>query len=63
MKYFLTALGLMLIFEGMPYFVFPERMIEFLREITGIPPSSLRIFGLISIIVGLAICYFVNMVS
>ena len=60
MKYFLTAFGLMLIFEGMPYFAYPERMIEVLREITGLPPSSLRIFGLVSMIAGLVICYFAN---
>jgi len=57
MKLFFTALGLALIFEGIPYFGFPEKMQEVLAEIQKMSPQALRWLGLISIIVGLILCY------
>ncbi len=57
MKLFLTALGLALIFEGIPYFGFPEKMQTVLAEIQKMSPNALRILGLISIIIGLTLCY------
>ncbi len=57
MKLFFTALGLALIFEGIPYFGFPEKMQIVLAEIQKMSPQSLRWLGFISIIVGLVLCY------
>ena len=58
MELFLSALGLILIFEGLPYFAFPEKMKAYLLKIAEIPEGQLRIFGLLSVIVGLAVIYF-----
>ncbi len=62
MDYFLTALGLMLIIEGVPYFAFPEKMQSVLREVTELPPEKVRSFGFVSILIGLLICYLVRRV-
>jgi len=60
MKLFLIGIGLFFIFEGMPYFAFPEKMKEMLAQIQELPPGYLRIIGLISMIFGLFICFIVN---
>lgn len=57
MKYFFTAFGLMLIFEGLIYFAIPEHMIRFLKEIETWPPERLKLLGLFSILTGLFICF------
>lgn len=57
MKLFLSALGLMLIFEGLPYFAFPESIKRWLRTVMGLPPSQLRILGFFSIAVGAVLIY------
>ncbi len=53
----LYALGLALILEGMLYFLWPEKMSEFLRFLSERPPSLLRKLGLGSIILGLALLF------
>ena len=55
MSYFLSVLGLVFIVEGLPYFVFPEKMKEFLAKIDSMPTSKLRAFGISIIIVGFII--------
>lgn len=57
MNVFVAALGLLLIFEGMPYFIFPHRMKEFLEEIQGLPDESLRKIGLFAMVLGLIIVF------
>jgi stage II sporulation protein D len=57
MKLFLAALGLALILEAIPYFVFPEKMKEFFRRIPEIPVKILRILGLVFIVLGLVLIY------
>ncbi|TVR00667.1 MAG: DUF2065 domain-containing protein [Desulfovibrionales bacterium] len=49
----LAALGLALILEGMPYFLWSEKMPEYLRFLAERPPSTLRKMGLAAIIAGL----------
>jgi len=53
MDYFLCVVGLVLIIEGLPYFVFPEKMKEVLSKIPLVPASSLRVFGIAAILVGI----------
>ncbi len=60
MKFFLTVIGLVLVVEGLPYFAFPEKMQELLAQIEQMEPSHLRIMGLISMTIGLIICYLVQ---
>ncbi|MCX7816286.1 MAG: DUF2065 domain-containing protein [Syntrophales bacterium] len=61
MKYFLCVLGMVLIIEGLPYFVFPEKLKLYLARVTEIPDGTLRILGLISMIVGLILIFFGRM--
>ena len=58
MKYFLCVLGMVFIIEGLPYFLFPERLKNYLLKITTIPDSTLRFIGISVMIVGLILLYF-----
>ncbi|MBI4389543.1 MAG: DUF2065 domain-containing protein [Nitrospinae bacterium] len=57
MRLFLSALGLMMIFEGIPYFGFPSRVKEFARRIPEIPDRALRAIGLAVMLLGLLVIY------
>jgi uncharacterized protein len=54
---FLCALGLAFILEGIPYFIWAEKMPGFLETMSRQPPSSLRRLGLIAIIAGVLVIY------
>jgi uncharacterized protein YjeT (DUF2065 family) len=60
MEIFLSALGLVLILEGIPYFISPLRMKEFMRQIQEIDDGTLRKIGLLAMIIGLLIIYLVR---
>jgi uncharacterized protein len=49
---FLMALGLAFLFEGLPYFIFAERMPLLLLTLAGRPPRALRALGLTAMILG-----------
>jgi len=57
MKLFLSALGLAMILEGIPYFLSPEKVKELARLLPGLPNSSLRFFGLLVMVAGLALLF------
>ena len=57
MEYLLSVVGLVLIVEGVPYFLCPEKMKEFLTWVRELPESRLRTFGSISIILGLVLTF------
>lgn len=50
-----TALGLVLIIEGMPYFLFSEKMPGMLRTMAALRPRTLRLMGAVAMIVGLTL--------
>ncbi|MFW5734812.1 MAG: DUF2065 domain-containing protein [Oceanidesulfovibrio sp.] len=52
---FVTALGLAFIIEGLPYFLFAERMPTVLQMLAQRPPSFLRGLGLMAMVIGLAV--------
>jgi uncharacterized protein YjeT (DUF2065 family) len=58
MKDLLCALGLVFIIEGLPYFIFPEKIKNYLAKITSIPDSTLRFLGISAMIAGLILLYF-----
>ena len=58
MGLFLSALGLMMIFEGIPYFCAPSHVKNFAQKIGEIPDHVLRVIGFALMLVGLAIVYF-----
>ncbi|MBF0426055.1 MAG: DUF2065 domain-containing protein [Magnetococcales bacterium] len=57
---FLTALGLMLIFEGMPYFISPRTMRDWIARIGLMPEMSLRQTGFALMLIGLSLVYWVR---
>ena len=45
MKLFLLVLSMVLIIEGLPYFIFPEKMQNFLKILSEVEQNSLRKYG------------------
>lgn len=56
--YFLCVVGMVFIFEGLPYLVFPEKMKIYLIKITTMPDAVLRFIGISTIMIGLILLYF-----
>ncbi len=54
----ISAVGLALIFEGIPYFLFAERMPLLLLRMASQPSKFLRFIGLSAIILGLLVISF-----
>ena len=54
----IIAVGLALVFEGVPYFLFAERMPQVLLRMATQPPKFLRFIGLSAIILGLLVISF-----
>ena len=57
MKFLFTLIGLVFIFEGLPYLTFPEAMQRWLKQLMEMRPAQLRIIGLFAVAIGLLICY------
>ena len=57
MEYLWCTLGLVLVIEGMPYFISPEKMKMVMAEVYKIPNKYLRLMGLISMLLGAWIIY------
>ncbi len=58
MKFFLCVLGMVFIFEGLPYVAFPGKLKAYLSRLLAMPDSSLQFMGLIAMLVGLLLVYF-----
>lgn len=57
MKFLLSLIGLIFILEALPYVASPETMQKWLRQLSEMDPSVLRVTGLFFMAVGLLICY------
>jgi len=57
MKFFLTVIGLIIVIEGMPYFLMPGKYKEIIMVIQKLSDSYLRLIGIISMLMGLGIIY------
>ncbi|MBW2607245.1 MAG: DUF2065 domain-containing protein [Deltaproteobacteria bacterium] len=57
MKFFLCVIGMVMILEGLPYFVIPEKMKIWVQKIFEMPDSALRRFGFVLMIIGLFMVY------
>ena len=57
MKTLIALIGLILIFEGLPYAAFPEAMQDWLRQLTEVKPAILRKLGWLAVMAGLVLCY------
>ncbi|MBF0184054.1 MAG: DUF2065 domain-containing protein [Magnetococcales bacterium] len=60
MNDFLTALGLVMILEGIPYFALPDRMRRLVIHIAELPDSFLRRTGFLMMCLGLLVIYLVR---
>ena len=60
MKTLIFLVGIVLILEGIPYVAFPESMREWLRKLSEMQAEHLRILGLVSMSIGLVICWIVQ---
>lgn len=60
MKDFVTALGLLMILEGLPYFISPDTMKEWLQKLITIPSIDLRHAAMVSMFTGLLLIYLVR---
>ncbi len=58
MKLLFCLLGLVLIVEGLPYFVSPGKMKKWMLAIQEIPDAHLRVMGLLAMGLGLLVVYF-----
>ncbi len=57
MKDLLCVIGLIFIIEGLPYFLFPEKLKSYLAKLTTMPDSTLRFIGISAMIIGLILLY------
>ncbi|NOX35256.1 MAG: DUF2065 domain-containing protein [Deltaproteobacteria bacterium] len=58
MKFFFSVIGMVMIVEGLPYFMFPNKMKEMVKTIMGLDDANLRKFGFVLMFAGLLILYF-----
>ena len=57
MKFFLCVIGMVMIFEGLPYFAFPQKMKRWMLQMMATPEDMLRRLGLALMLGGLALVY------
>ena len=57
MKMLIALIGLVLIFEGLPYAAFPKAMQNWLRQLSVVRPVVLRTIGCLAVALGLLLCY------
>jgi len=57
MKFFFCVMGMVMIVEGLPYFISPHKMREMVMMIVQMPEGTLRRFGFFLMLAGLAIVY------
>lgn len=60
MKLFILLIGLILVFEGLPYAAAPEAMQNWLKKLSEINPVQLRTMGILAMVAGLIICFVVQ---
>ena len=58
MRYFLCVLGMVMIVEGLPYFMSPEKMKAWIMRLITIPDRTLQRMGFALMIVGLILVFF-----
>ena len=58
MKFFFCVMGMVMIVEGLPYFIAPHKMREMVAVILQMPEAALRKFGFVLMAAGLVVVYF-----
>lgn len=57
MKFFFCVMGMVMIVEGLPYFISPHNMRQMIMMILEMPEGALRRFGFFMMLAGLVIVY------
>jgi len=57
MELFLSALGLAMVIEGLPYFVFPRQIKSLASNLLKMPDAAIRTFGILTLCAGLLTIY------
>ncbi len=57
MDFFLCVIGMVMIVEGFPYFVFPNKMKSWVTKVLEMPEGTLQRFGFILMIIGFFTVY------
>jgi len=57
MAIFICAFGLMMIFEGIPYFCLPTQLKEYAAKLSGMPNKTIRVIGFVIMVLGLGVAY------
>ncbi len=52
---FLVALGLAIILEAIPYFLFAEKMPQYFRSLAQLPPPVLRLLAAVGLALGMVL--------
>ena len=60
MKEFIIAIGLLFLIEGLFFAIFPSKIKNILDMIKNIPEHKLRLIGLIFLIIGFLIIWYVK---
>ena len=58
--FIIVVIGVVLIFEGLPWFLSPQAAKNVLRQLAAIDNRSLRILGFVLMLVGLFMVYFIR---
>lgn len=57
MKFFFCVMGMVMIVEGLPYFISPNKMRQMVTMILQMPEGTLRRFGFFMMLAGLVVIY------
>jgi len=57
MEFFLTVIGVVMVVEGMPWFLSPQGVKKMLLQILPLPEHIMRSMGLVLMLAGLAMVY------
>ncbi len=57
MKFLLCVIGVVLVFEGVPWFLSPQGLKKVLRQLISLPDGSLRMMGFCLMMTGLLLVY------
>ena len=58
LKIFLLSIGLVLVFEGLLYFLFAGKMLKYLEQISRIDPQKIKTISVFAVGIGVCLIYF-----
>ncbi len=58
LKLFLLGIGLVLVFEGLLYFILAERLQSIIEQLNRLEPQSIKTISLIMVVLGVCLIYF-----